>query len=549
MSTIATKVLIAGGGPVGLTVAMDLAWRGISVVVLESRAPGEPPSVKCNHVSARTMEIFRRLGVVQAVRNTGLPADYPNDVAFRTTTTGIELSRIPIPCRADRYTATGGPDTWWPTPEPPHRINQIFLEPVLFAHAKAMPGIRILNRTQLTAFAQQETGVIATAADLNGGEDLTITADYMIGADGAHSMVRRKIGASLTGDAVLEHRQSTYIRAPELLRATPTKPAWANTSLNPRRSANMFAIDGRETWLVHNYMRPGETFDNVDREGCIRTVLGVGPSFPFEIIAKEDWTARRMIADRFRDRRVFLCGDAAHIWVPNAGYGMNAGIADAMNLSWMLAGVLKGWAAPAILDAYEAERMPITDQVSRYAMGTSRALAQQRGVIPDNIEEPGPDGDAARAQVGQHAYDINVGQFCCGGLNFGSFYANSPIIAYDREQAPGYSLYDFTPSTVPGCRTPHIWLAEGESLYDRMGANFTLLRFDPRQDVTALTRAAEACSVPLTVLDVRTTEPVYAEKLVLSRPDQHVAWRGNAAPANPVELIDQIRGASSLVSA
>src|SRR6201994_3075488 len=149
MKHLDTKVLIAGGGPVGLTVAMDLAWRGIPVLVLESRAPGEPPSVKCNHVSARTMEIFRRLGVAQAVRNAGLPADYPNDVAFRTTTTGIELSRIPIPCRAERYTATGGPDTWWPTPEPPHRINQIFLEPVLFSHAAAQPRITMLPRTEI----------------------------------------------------------------------------------------------------------------------------------------------------------------------------------------------------------------------------------------------------------------------------------------------------------------------------------------------------------------------------------------------------------------
>ena len=543
MGHIATKVLIAGGGPVGLTVAMDLAWRGIPVLVLESRAPGEPPSVKCNHVSARTMEIFRRLGVVQAVRNTGLPADYPNDVAFRTTTTGIELSRIPIPCRADRYSATGGPDTWWPTPEPPHRINQIYLEPVLFAHAKAMPGVRILNRMQLTGFEQHDSGVVATAADLDGGEDLTITADYLIGADGAHSLVRRRIGATLTGDAMLEQRQSSYIRAPELLRATPTKLAWANTSLNPRRSANMFAIDGRETWLVHNYMRPGESFDSVDREGCIRTILGVGPSFPIEIIAKEDWTARRMIADRFRDRRVFLCGDAAHIWVPNAGYGMNAGIADAMNLSWMLAGVLNGWASATILDCYEIERRPITDQVSRYAMATSTALARQRGGVPDNIEQPGPEGDAARARVGQDAYDINVGQFCCGGLNFGSFIEQSPLIQYDGVSAPGYTIYDFTPSTVPGCRTPHIWLQAGISLYDAMGPDFTLLRFDRNLDVTDLSAAAETRGVPLRVLDVSTAEPVYAEKLVLSRPDQHVAWRGNAAPADPADLIDRIRGA------
>jgi 2-polyprenyl-6-methoxyphenol hydroxylase-like FAD-dependent oxidoreductase len=544
MRHLTTRVLITGGGPVGLTMAMDLAWRGIQVLVLESRAAGEPPSVKCNHVSARTMEIFRRLGVVQAVRNTGLPPDYPNDVAFRTTTTGIELSRIPIPCRTDRYSASGGPDTWWPTPEPPHRINQIFLEPVLFAHAKAMPNVRILNRTQLMGFEQQENGVIATAADLDGGEDLTITAAYMIGADGAHSMVRRRIGASLTGDAMLEQRQSTYIRAPELLRATPTKPAWANTSLNPRRSANMFAIDGKATWLVHNYMRPGETFDTVDREHCIRTILGVGPSFPIEIIAKEDWTARRMIADRFRDRLVFLCGDAAHIWVPNAGYGMNAGIADAMNLSWMLAGVLKGWASPAILDCYERERLPITEQVSRYAMNTSAALARQRGGVPDNIEDPGPEGDAARARVGRDAYDINVGQFCCGGLNFGSFYENSPIIAHDQESPPAYTLYDFTPSTVPGCRTPHIWLEDGVSLYDAMGPDFTLLRFDPELDVSDMMAAAKHRGVPLQLLDVRTDESVYTEKLVLSRPDQHVAWRGNIASADPLALVDQLRGAS-----
>ncbi len=537
------RVLIAGAGPVGLTLALDLAGRGIAVTIVEPRAPGEPPSVKCNHVGARTMEIFRRLGIVRAIRDAGLPADYPNDIAFRTTTTGMELSRIPIPCRAERYSATGGPDTWWPTPEPPHRINQIFLEPILFDHANRHPLIRIVNRTRLADFTQDDAGVTGSVEDLDTGERTSISARYLIGCDGAHSTVRRKIGATLLGDAVLEHRQSSYIRAPKLIEATPTKLAWANTSLNPRRSANMFAIDGRETWLVHNYLRPHETFESVDRLQSIRWILGVGENFPIEIITKEDWTARRMIADKFRDRRVFLCGDASHIWVPNAGYGMNAGIADAMNLSWMMAAVLNGWAVPAILDAYEAERQPITEQVSHYAMDTSVNLAKQRGAIPDNLEEPGPEGEESRRRVGQHAYDINVGQFCCGGLNFGYFYDRSPLIAYDGEAAPGYDIYNFEQSTVPGCRTPHIWLDEGVSLYDRLGADFTLLRFDRSVEVDGLVSAAAARGVPLTVLDCAPDRSVYAQKLVLSRPDQHVAWRGNVLPAEPLALIDRVRGA------
>src|SRR5262249_4537270 len=451
---INTEVLIVGGGPVGLTLAMDLARRGVGVTLAEMRAAGEPPNVSCNHVSARTMEIFRRLGIAGAVRNAGLPADYPNDVAFRTTATGIEMARIPIPCRAERYTAKGGPDTWWPTPEPPHRINQIYLEPVLFAYAAATPGLRILNRTRVLDFVQREDEVLAFALDLNSGQPFEILARYLVGCDGAHSDVRRKIGVKLSGDATVIQVQSTYIRAPDLLGMMPGR-AWAIDCLNPRSWGLMFAIDGRERWLIHNFLPA------IDRDRGIREILGVGPSFAFEILGQEDWTGRRMIADRFRDRRIFLCGDAAHIWLPFAGYGMNAGIADAMNLSWMLAGVIKGWADAALLDAYEIERQPITEQVSRYAMNTALERASHRSAIPDNIEQIGPEGDAVRARIGQEAYEINVGQFCCGGLNFGYFYEASPIIAYDGEPAPAYDIYQFRQSTVPGCRTPHLWLRDG----------------------------------------------------------------------------------------
>jgi 2-polyprenyl-6-methoxyphenol hydroxylase-like FAD-dependent oxidoreductase len=541
---INTQVLIVGGGPVGLSLAMDLAQRGIDVTVAEMRAAGESPSVRCNHVSARTMEIFRRLGIVRAVRDAGLPADYPNDVAFRTTATGMELGRIPIPCRAERYAAKDGPDTWWPTPEPPHRINQIYLEPVLFACAVATPHLRIINRTMVTGFQQNDHGALATARNLDSDTPLEIFARYLIGCDGAHSTIRRQIGATLQGEQAIVQAQSTYIRAPNLLGKMPNA-AWGIDCIGPRRRALVFAIDGRERWLVHNFVEVGASVP-VDRDRTVRGILGVPPSFTFETLGQEDWIGRRMVADRFRNGCVFLCGDAAHIWVPFAGYGMNAGIADAMNLSWMLAGVLKGWADPKLLDAYELERRPITEQVSRYAMSIILARMRQYSEVPENILDAGPEGDAVRARIGQQAYDINVGAFCCGGLNFGYFYERSPIVAYDGEAPPAYTIYDFRQSTVPGCRTPHLWLRDGRSLYDALGSHFTLLRLDRKVDVDGLVAAAARRDVPVTVLDVEAEEAaaLYPCKLLLSRPDQHVAWRGNRPPEDPMALIDYVRGAA-----
>jgi 2-polyprenyl-6-methoxyphenol hydroxylase-like FAD-dependent oxidoreductase len=540
-------VLIVGAGPVGLTLAIDLAWRGVNVTVVETRAAAAPPEPKCNHVAARTMEIFRRLGLAEKVRNAGLPADYPHDIVYRTSFTGQELTRIPIPCRRDRFTVKDGPDCNWPTPEPPHRINQIFLEPILFEHAVAQPRIRIINRTSIEQVVVEDSSARVTLRDLETGVVSGLICRYLVGCDGARSIVRKAIGAELAGDAVVQRVQSTYIRAPDLIGRQRHERAWGTGVVNPRRAGMVYAIDGRERWLVHNYMKPGEgDFDSVDRDACIRTILGVGADFSYDIISREDWYGRRLIANKFRDRGAFIAGDAAHIWVPYAGYGMNAGIADAMNLSWLLAAHLNGWAPSAILDAYEAERWPITSQVSRFAMSHAEAEIRRRGAVPDEIEEAGSGGERARQEVGRLSYEINVQQYACAGLNFGTYYDRSPIIAYDGAEHPAYTMNSYTPSTVPGCRTPHLWCADGRSLYDAMGPEFTLLRFDSALDVAALEAAARRRELPLRILDVErpaTGNPDHA--LVLSRPDQHVAWRGNTLPADPLALIDRIRGAAN----
>jgi 2-polyprenyl-6-methoxyphenol hydroxylase-like FAD-dependent oxidoreductase len=547
MRDVHSEVLIVGAGPVGLTLAIDLAWRGIDVTVVETRAPAAPPEPKCNHVAARTMEIFRRLGLAERVRDAGLPSDYPHDISYRTTFTGAELTRIPIPCRRDRFTSKDGPDCNWPTPEPPHRINQIFLEPILFEHAACQPRIRIINRTSVEDVRIEDTSAGATLRDLDTGAVSRASCRFLIGCDGARSVVRKAIGAELTGDAMVQRVQSTYIRAPDLIHRQIHERAWGTGVINPRRSGMVYAIDGHERWLVHNYMMSGEgDFDSVDRDACIRTILGVTRDFKYDIISREDWYGRRLIANRFRDRSAFIAGDAAHIWVPYAGYGMNAGIADAMNLSWLLAAHLNNWAPSSILDAYEAERWPITSQVSRFAMSHAEAEIRRRGSIPDGIEDAGPEGERVRREIGRLTYEINVQQYACAGLNFGTYYDRSPIIAYDGTEPPAYTMSTYAPSTVPGCRTPHLWCADGSSLYDAMGPEFTLLRFDSEVEVAALELAARDRGVPLKLLDVeRPPAATFYGALVLSRPDQHVAWRGDSLPADPLALINRVRGAST----
>lgn len=545
-------VLIVGAGPVGLVAALDLSSRGVTAIVIEQREYLEPPNVKCNHVASRTMESLRRLGIADEVRAAGLPSDYPQDVAFRTALTGREFARIPIPASGKRYTSRTGPDTSWNTPEPPHRINQTFLEPILARNTAAAPGVTMLNRTLFHALAQDETSVSVVVSDLDGSNERTLRGRYLIGADGGRSHVRKQIGAKLSGDPVLQHVQSTCIRSAELYRqmSADEPRAWGYYTFNPRRLGHVYAIDGRETFLVHTYLSAQEAEEgSVARDAAVRAILGVDEDFSYEVVSEEDWIARRLLADRFRDRRVFLAGDASHLWVPFAGFGMNAGIADVLNLTWVLGAHLRGWADEGVLAAYEAERRPITEQVSRFAMSHQQKLAKP--TLPDDLEADTPAGEAARRAFGEAVHTLNEPQFAAAGLNFGYVYDGSPIIAYDDEEAPGYTMGAYTPSTVPGCRAPHFLLANGSSFYDNFSEGYTLV-VRQGSDGSALEAEAQELGIPFHAIEVDDAHlpAEYRYPLTLVREDQHVVWRGESVDATTAsELWKILRGARASVSA
>jgi 2-polyprenyl-6-methoxyphenol hydroxylase-like FAD-dependent oxidoreductase len=534
MANLETPILIVGAGPVGLALAADLGSRGVPCLAIE-QGDGVAEHPRASAINARSMEFMRRWGIADKVREVGTPPDFPHTALYCTTLSGFEIARIERPHH-------GGTTPGAASPERPQRCNQLWLDPVLRDLASSYACVDIRHRWRFEELREDGERVIATVHDLASDERRQIVAPYVIDCSGGHSPIRRQLGIAMGGSSYIGYFLSIFVRAPELwTHHTMGKAALIAFVDAKGLWRNMVNLDGRE---LYRFGVSGKAFydepDKIDAEFHFREV--VGKDVPHEILSIRRWTARNVVSERYCAGRVFLAGDAAHLNHPAAGLGLNTGLGDAVDLGWKLAAVHAGWGGPALLGTYETERRPVGMRNVGHA-DTSHA--------GDREQTPGPaiaddtlEGARTRRALGEAIMESQTRKVITDGLALGYRYDPSPIVWPDGTPAPEDGVTDYHPTARPGSRAPHPFIAPGRSTVDLFGKGFVLMRFG-LGDVAPVERAFAQRGVPLGVETIENPEvaALYERKLVLVRPDGHVAWRADAPPDDPLALVDRVRGA------
>jgi 2-polyprenyl-6-methoxyphenol hydroxylase-like FAD-dependent oxidoreductase len=535
MTTVpdSVPVLVVGGGPSGLAVAIELGRRGIEVLVVEPRSVLDPLRPRAKTTSVRTMEHLRRWGIADRLRAVApLPVSHAQDVVFVTGLFGRPIARF--------ENAFG----LWTTPqeiaaEAGQQAPQPLVEEVLRAACAELPSVTLLLGWRATSVVDGPDQARAVLADPDGGTH-EVTADYLLGCDGSGGVSRSAIGVRYQGESGTVPNLSITFRS----HALETRGLCAHGIhywvIGATHGGLMGRLDLDGTWwaIVQGI---ADDVTDVDAVALVRSL--VGDDIDVDVLATDPWSARMLLVDRYRGERVLLVGDAAHLNPPWGGHGFNTCVGDAVNLGWKLAAVLQGWAPGALLDSYEAERRPVA-QLTIAAAGEQESFLAPSFAATE-LDAHGPSGESARAAV---ARDLQAKdpEFHSLGLVLGYDYASSPIVVSHGPAAAEQPVNTFEPSAHPGARLPHVWLADDISVYDVLGDGFTLVRVGPTADVSALVAVAGGLGIPLHVLDLShlpALRALYGADLVLVRPDQHVAWRGDEV-ADPVDLLRRVVGAA-----
>lgn len=547
-------VIIIGGGPVGMMLALFLDYHGVrSLIVNRDKETRLHP--KGNTHNSRTMEHYRRVGIASAIRKLGLPSTYPRDITYFTRLNSWELVRFSMPSEKQRAVMARDDEITHQIPEPLLRVNQMYVERYMHDHLKKRENIKLRFGWHAVSLEQDDSGVNVIIEDsTHSSRRESWRADYLIGCDGSHSFVRKTLGICYQGTdtaiaGFLTGRMfSSHLRIPALHnRILRGKEAWMYNVMAPGLRMLLISLNGKDEFVLLS--KPGTETEEPDDQKMIQHIqAGCGESVDVEIIAHSVWHGGlAQIAQRFSEERIHLAGDAIHLFSPTGGFGMNTGIDDASNLAWKLAAVIQGWAEPGLLSSYEIERMPVAKRNTAAARQLTQRASSLK--IPDDIEiVDSLTAQRSRLEFGD-ALQVFRNQFSSPGIELGARYDHSPLVCSDGETPPLDDLDDYHPDSSPGGRLPHFWVQEAKgnrrSLFDLLGSGFSLLRIGvDAPEVGDLLRVANKRGIPLNVIELPTPDALalYRYRLLLIRPDQYICWRGNDHPENADALFSRVTG-------
>ncbi len=548
-SVLNTQVAIVGAGPAGLMLAIELGCRSVPCVLFDAGLDA-PTAPKANATSARTMEHFRRRGFAHRVRAAGLTPDHPQDVLYCTRLLGHEIARFRIPSRADVASGVSFGDyteAAWPTPELPHRVQQMLVEKILREEVAKYPCVSTHYGWQVNEVNQNLESASLQAKELATQKTVSVNAKYLVGCDGPRSLVRKAMGVQYEGASAEQQAffggqmLSIHFRSPDLyerLTTGPLKnPAWMTWIMNAQQRGVLVAINGLDEFAIGIQLKPGQGPGEVNIAAVLQDLAGTShPPFAYEVISLSPWTAGFMlVAQQFKNGRLLIAGDAAHLFTPTGGMGYNTSVDDTVNLGWKLAAICQGWGDATLLETYHAERHPVAVRNTRFA----RSMAQSIGgmQMPEALEASDSLGGAARKVMQQALLTHGDKEFNIPGLQLGLRYV-SRIVAKEIADPPPDDPNAYFPSAYAGSRAPHVATING-SLLDLFGRDFTLLCFTDA-DTAQWSAFALDCNLPLVVLRVENeaAHALYGADCVLIRPDHHIAWRGSAV-ANAEKILAQ----------